>query len=69
MSLTTALQLGGALPVLGVLLGLVALALVGLKRSDAVSLGTGGVTCPDCAHTAGPSAEQCPACGHALDSR
>ena len=63
------LQLGGALPVFGVLFALLTLAIAALKRRSTASLVAGGSACPSCEHAVEAADEDCPACGRSFDSR
>jgi len=58
------LQLGGVMPVFGVLLALLGLAVVAVKRSNGARSET---PCPQCSHSVGPSDIECSVCGHSLD--
>jgi len=67
MTLTAALQLGGALPVFGVLVALLTVVIVALKRSS--GLLDDRTECPQCDSAVDPGESACPACGAPLDGR
>ena len=67
MTLTAALQLGGALPVFGVLVALLAFVIAALKRSS--GLLDDVESCPHCDSEIAAADTDCPSCGAALEGR